>query len=75
MWRMDLSVHTPPVESEIVKANLVAADLEVLNEIASKVDAWIWKRTTLVDSEIIKETASRGDVWIRKRTHHLLRQK
>jgi hypothetical protein len=36
--------HTPRVESEIVKANLVAADSEILNEIATKVDAWIRQR-------------------------------
>jgi hypothetical protein len=38
---VDSQAHTPPVASEIVKANLVAADSEILNEIASKVDAWI----------------------------------
>jgi hypothetical protein len=42
---MDLSVHTAPVESEIVEKNYVVADLKIITEIASRADTWIRQRT------------------------------
>jgi hypothetical protein len=39
---MDSSASTTPVDSEIVNENWVASDLEIINEGASKGNAWIW---------------------------------
>jgi len=42
---MDLSAHTAPIDSEIVKENLVIADSEIITENGSRADAWIHQRT------------------------------
>jgi hypothetical protein len=83
-WRMDLSAHTAPVESEIVEENWVVADSKIITETASRVDTWIRQRTQpyrLRNSQrklsrcrlkIITETASTGDAWICQRNQPLL---
>jgi hypothetical protein len=41
MWHMDLWEHTTPVDSEIVNKNIVDVDTKIINETASRGDAWI----------------------------------
>ena len=43
-WRLVSSAHTIPVVLVIITENL-ADDLEIINETASRVDAWIGQRT------------------------------
>jgi hypothetical protein len=40
-WCLVLSVRTIPIDSVIVTENWVAADLEIVDETASKADAWL----------------------------------
>jgi hypothetical protein len=41
IWHMDLWEHTTPVDSEIVNKNIVDVDTKIINETASRGDAWI----------------------------------
>jgi hypothetical protein len=44
-WCLVLSVRTIPIDSVIVTENWVAADLEIVDETASKADAWLCMHT------------------------------
>jgi len=42
-WPMDSSAHTAPVDSKTIKENWVAAHSEIIIEIVSRADPWIYQ--------------------------------